>query len=291
MNERIKKSVTPSGVAFSVRNLKGKDQRILSSQDSDDNAGRFNEMLCGALQSLGSKGKHELNTNDVERLLTNDRKFMLVVLRQHTLNYQKEFEFVYEWPLRASSKDREKKEYSINFTHENFPVKPYAWVRNKIEELRTKQESEKETVLTYDGHIVDFPQLYDSYEEMLATNKLFKGKLPVSGSEFEFELLDGIIESAWAKVERKSYHANTPIIMRRTKQAFIKGTAERKSVNVSFDTDEADLMDVEHVRTCIREVEGMVDTMLAIQHPEDASREARVDLVALPAFFFPSLAM
>ncbi len=278
--ERIKKSVTPSGVEFSVRNLIGKDQNLLSRAQDESDSNSLNELLQGALRGLGEKGETQITMKDVEALLSNDRKFILVTIREHTLRYQKLFKFNFEWPLRKGSKEKEVVPYEVKFTPENFPVTPYLWVREEIERLKAENKDYKA-----DGHVDLFPVLFTSYQQMLTEKRIVKGKFPDTDQAYQWHLLDGEAEKRYAKVEMV---INNTLDMRKVQLPFGDGATKDKLM--MYDTERADIMELEHLRMEVRSVEGTVDTFLTIQHPDNI-RSQRVDLVSLPVFFFPSQAI
>lgn len=299
---RTHESVTPSGVAFTVRNLTGFDQNTLSKK-SDNPSKQFNKMLADCMEQLGTLNGDSIKVEDVENLLSNDRKFILVVLRQFSLKYQKEFSFKYEWPVTGSGskKDKEVQECSFNFTHENFPVIPYVWMRDAIEVIRRDnqvliEKGEEDNVKEIpDGHTVKFPILFASYDQMLAANSIHKGKFPESGMDYEFALLDGKVENKWAPTlsKEENIRINMMIEMHQPKVMYKAKKDGDKDIKTTFDpgSKSADLIDCEHIRKHIKEVEGTIDTSIVIQHEKDPGKSKRVDLITLVDFFFPSQAL
>lgn len=282
--ERIKKSVTPSGVEFSVRNLIGRDQNLLTRAQDDGDTSAFNKMLKDCLRSLGEKDVTKITDKDVTNMLSNDRKFILVTVREHTLGYQPIFKFNYEFPLRKGSKEKEVVPFEVKFTPENFPVKPYYWVAEKIAELQ-KENPE----YLADGHTNQFPIMYSNYSDMLSERRLITGTFP-DGKAYQWTLLDGEMEKKYAKVDMV---INTMLEMRGIKLPFVSGTDDSgkpKTILMMYDTDTADIIELEQLRTEIREKEGTIDTFLTIQNPDNI-RSQRVDLISLPVFFFPSQAI
>ena len=294
MADRVKKSVTPSGCPFSVRALKGKDQELISkiNPDGSGDTSGFNKMLAGALLTLGKwSGSGEITPKKVGNFLSNDRKFMLVVMRQHTLNYQKEFQFNYEWPLEKGGKEKEVQEYSVNFTHKNFPVEPYYWVKEAIE----KEKKDNPNYEHPDGHIIPFPAVEPDYLSMIEKYTVVEGEFKLSKQKFKWELLDGNKERKYAGVPMSDLHINTPLIQRNPKVYWAEvgdtQTGGKKPAWINFDTSEADVLDLEQYRKDIKNKEGNIDTLLTIQHQTNSLRQVRVDLVTIPAFFFPSQAL
>lgn len=285
--ERTITRTNPSGVSFELRNLKGKDQKIMTKQGTDGTeSSRFNKMLAGALLKLGTLEGDQITEEVVKNCLSNDRKFMLVVLRQHSLNYEKEFKFAYEWPLQQGSKEKDLHNYSVNFDSKNFPVEPYQWMREKLAELKKDGD---ETV--YDGHNIAYPVLYKSYEEMLADHKYRTFSLPGTDVKCRFTLQTGGIEAEYSHIPQNKQDANTTFEMHDCKYWDPDKDNSTKGKWIDMSTDEMDMLFVEVIRKTIKEHEGKVDTMLAIQHPKNQARETRVDLVGLLAFFFPSQAL
>lgn len=280
---REKESVTPSGVPFIVRNLIGGDQRILSENEKGGNG--FNVMLAGALLKLGDVEGDKITPAFVERMLANDRRFALVTLRQHTLKYNPVFNFNYEWPLEQGSRDKDVQEYEVNFNQESFPCIPYYWVREEIEKIKEKNPD-------YDVIKDGFPKMFESYEQVIE-KRTITGTLPESEEEYEWYMLDGTTERNFQKVLTvDNITSNTQLEMRRVKVKWINDTKKNaKPVLVNFDIDSADMLDVEHIRKEIRGKEGLIDTWLTIRNQTNARKETRVDLVSLPAFFFPSQAL
>lgn len=281
----IKESVTPSGVKFSVRNLIGEDQDLLTKQMNKGDSGAFNEMLSNALQSLGNLEKNRITPKVASSMLSNDRKFILLTLRQHTLDYKEMFEFKYEFALRQGHNAKEVYDYEVKLTHENFPVKPYYWMREHLDKL-SREDGTGEFVRP-DGHIIPFPELYPSYDEMLAENKfVIVDALPKCGLKVRWELLDGLIERQFSEVMKNDMRVNLMIDMRKPKYSFMKDGKEQW---IMFDASKQHVIDLECLRSDIQDKEGNVDTSLTIQHPDDPARQQRVELIALPVFFFPSL--
>lgn len=285
MQEQIVEKVTPSGVPFSVRNLIGEDQDMLTKQiKSTGEATAFNQMMTNALRKLGTLEGDQIKPKTVSSMLSNDRAFVLLTMRQHTLAYKPTFDFKYEWPLQVGKREKEVVDYSVELNHENFPVIPYKWIREKIAQLK-KEDPE----FNPDGHLVPFPIVYENYDQMLTDNKNVEGTFPISKLKYKWEVLDGLTEANYSKSLREDIRINLMLEMRKPKYLF-QDTVKNKETWASFETKTAHIMDLEHLRDQIREIEGTVDTSLTIQHPTDLARRERVNLISLPVFFFPSLA-
>jgi hypothetical protein len=250
-------------------------------------------MLADCLKSIGDDTN--ITEQKVQRLLSNDRKYALVQLRQHTLKFQESFDFKYDWPLSSGAKEKESFEYSVKFTEEYFPSIPYKWVREKIKEMTEQEdqpvkgeidgvEVEFAPVKLGEGH---FPVMFKNYEEVLqhAERELY---LPESGERLTYNLLTVDAEKKWSGVDRETMSANTAILMRSPKLSY--SNDKGNEVKTIWDIRRADALDIEFVRRDIRDMEGMVDTYLTIEHQKDKSRSTRVDLITVADFFFPSQA-
>jgi hypothetical protein len=286
--ERIKESVLPSGIQFSVRNLIGEDQDNLTREQKKSSGtpqSVFNKMLAGAMRGLGNKSESEITPNMVAGMLSNDRKFALITLRQHTLEYQPTFDFKYEWPLQKGEKKKQAFDYSVSFDHENFPVIPYRWMREALEKL--KQENiENSDFKMPDGHIIPFPKLYDNYLDMKDLHKEQQRTLS-NGQLVKWDLLDGEMELANSSALNDDPRMNLIIEMRKPKYKFADG--EKSPVWAEFTTGKTDMKYLEEIRKEMLDFEGKIDTSLVIGHENNPRLQMRVDLCQLPAFFFPSL--
>lgn len=288
MAEELIERVTPSGVPFTVRNLVGSDQDTLTKKiKSEGESSGFNKMLHSALRKLGIQEGDQIKLNHINEMLSNDRIFILLTLRQHTLAYKKEFDFKYEWPLQVGKHEKQVEEYSVELNHENFPVVPYKWMRKKLAELKALNPEDPEP----DGHLIPFPVIYENYSDMLQANKVVEGTFQKCGMKYRWELLDGLTENNYAKIVRDNMRINLSLEMRKIKVLFIDtSNAGKKDTWVSFETGPSHILDLEQLRGEILDIEGSVDTAITIQHPDDRERKERINLIALPVFFFPSLA-
>lgn len=283
MSQRTLIDVLPSGVEFEVRNLRGSDQEDLTRAKTLRDGSGFATMLASALLRLGDNTN--VTVNDVDRMLSNDRKYALIALRQHTLRYQKFFNFSYEWPLRAGQTAKELEQHSVEFTEESFPKIPYLWVRERIALLKSEALEKQEL---YDGS--KYPVIYTNYGEMLAVHKEQNFTLQESGLTIRWSLLTGEQENKFGKIDPEVVHSNTMLTMREPK-IVLQNQVEKKETLTGWNHSAADLLDVEDFRTEIRNVEGSINSTITIQNKKDSSRTARVELLATTDFFFPSQAI
>lgn len=275
---RERSFILPSGVKMTVRELTGKDQGTITKEDTIGKTSSFNQMLADCTRSIGDNTN--VSRSDIEKMLSNDRKNALVELRQFSLRYKETFDFNYEWPLKNGMKETQ--ECSVIFDRETFKPTPYIWVRKAMEELSEDQIEELNNTKMY------YPELYTSYEEMLADN-LEREFFTDEGVRVLWNCCTGKQEEAFSEVEKKLRDVNLPIRMRNPKKMLV--SKDNSTVPIKWDFESESLYDVENFRKEMRSVEGYIDTVLTIQHETDNTRQQRVDLVSTIDFFFPSQAI
>lgn len=288
MAKRLFTGVLPSGVEIAVRNLTGGDQETLTASKNTRNGSGFNKMLAGAIERLGDLEGAAITERTIERMLSNDRKDALVMVRQHSLKFQEYFEFAYDWPIEGNRKQLQ--QFSVKFDDEDFARKPYFWVAEEMERLARQREAEGGTSEPLTGFAA-FPIMYESYNEMLEAQSTQRYKLPESEQMIEWSLLTGEVEKKYTKVAMDDRTSNTTLMMRSPKEILTTDTDEPQAVLTGWSPARADILDVEGFRREIRRVEGHIDTILTIKNQADESRTARVDLVGTVDFFFPSQAI
>ena len=204
------------------------------------------------------------------------------------MKFKKTFDFNHEWPLGKEDTEKDVTEHSVIFDNKSFPVIPYIWVREEIDSLKAKLIEKGDLV---EGQLYSpdkFPVIFDSYDEMLKNCEM-DFTLPESGTKIKWSVLSGEMQSKYANVDSSSVHINTPISMRNAKQLMnMPGTKE--PVLTKLETGRQEWLDLEAIREEIKRVEGSVNTLLSIKHPEK-NKETRIDLVTTVAFFVPSQAL
>ena len=190
---------------------------------------------------------------DVKNLLSEDRKLILWKARRFAID-EAVFKFGWDYISRDSQK---------NITHPleveldaDFEVKPYA----------------------------------DQWDEYTAINKNVELVLTRTGKRVRFTMLDGNGEQSGALTKKDERSSHTPLLMRNPVE-FMKTTGDEIPVKINL--DKLPLMDIEQLRTAIKNAEGKVPTELRFEHPEaeymsQAEKMVVLDLLGQLAFFFPS---
>lgn len=165
----------PSGVECEVKEMTGKEQRILTEQDGKKFGDKLNAVLLSVVVRIGSK--KVVSEDDIKKLLSEDRKCILWECRMFSVGEDK-FTFSYNYV------DGNNKEQTMNLDvdlEDREPVKPYKTQYSELDEI------EKDVFIT----------------------------LPRSGKKVRFTMLDGVGESIGALMNRKQLSSHTPIMMRR----------------------------------------------------------------------------
>lgn len=272
---RETRGVLPSGVGFTARAFIGADMELLSTSVADKGALAFNKLIEDCVISIGTD--RDITSSKIDNLLSNDRKYLLLFLRQFSLNFKEKFEFTHEWPVTEDGQQKDVTPHSVII--KSFYTKPYIWVQKEIEELKEKGEEFE----------YEFPEMYQSYKEVLDLNLEQKIILEATGAEFFWEILTGNQENLFANVGKKQRHINLPIQMRKPR-VLLKGKKGNKDQLTMYNTSKGDWMDLEQIRKEIRDKEGIIDTSLSIKHPT-LEKVAQIDLIGTLAFFVPSQAI
>lgn len=174
-NVATKVFTMPSGVECEVREMTGKEQRILTEQDGKKFSDKLNAVLLSVVVRIGSK--MTVSEADIKKLLSEDRKCILWECRMFSVGEDK-FTFEYNYVDRNGKEQTLKMDVDLSDREQ---TKPYKTQYTELDAI------EKEVMLT----------------------------LPRSGKKVRFTLLDGEGESMGASMNRKQLSSHTPILMRR----------------------------------------------------------------------------
>ena len=164
----------PSGVECEVREMTGKEQRLLTEQDGKKFAAKLNDVLRNIIVRVGNKT--HLTDEDITTLLSEDRKCILWNARMFSVGEDK-FTFEYKY----IDKDRKEQVLPLEVDlNDEQPDKPYK-----------KQWSSLETI----------------EKKVLIT-------LPRCGKKVQFTMLDGLGEGVGASTKKSELSSHTPIYMR-----------------------------------------------------------------------------
>lgn len=285
--------VSPSGVEVDTLGLEGKHQALITVQDDKKRADGLKQILIDCISRIGDKTI--LSANDIDRLLSFDRKFFLWKIRELSNEDNDLFVFDYEFPVK--NKRKLKQRFSIDFNEESFPIKPAKWVEERMYEeyaetigvdvFELKEDDKKQALKG------EFPIMYQSYEEMMESNYKQEITLPECGVEISYTLSTGVEENKFAKQKDYQVNSHTQLLMRKPvyDNKELAKTKGKDEVIQAVPLDKLSNIDIEHFRKHLMSTEGAVDSMVVVQSDEDASLINQVDLLQTPAFFFASLAL
>lgn len=285
-----KSFVLPSGVSITMKSLMGEHQTLITNADEKKRKSAIDEMLLDCTVSLGYNSN--LTIKDIEKMLSSDRAYALFQLRQFSNETSDQFVFDYEFPVDKNGNKR-KQRYIVEFNKRDFPAKPYYWVyRNMVQEWKKLKDIKND--LTEDDEAdmlesMDFPILYNSYEEMLSEHFNQELILPNSEVKVYWTLLDGEKEKKYAELKKeKDINSHDQIILRNPKYKEDDHSEGQPMLNVPL--NKLTQIDIEALRGDIISKEANIDTSIVVQYRDNVNVQASLNLITVPSFFFPSLA-
>lgn len=259
-----------SGISCEAKELTGKEQRLLTEQkERKDNTDNILEMLESVIIRVGSNT--QINKDFVKNMLSGDRKKVLTAVRKFSMREtEQEEKFVFNYKYTDKDKNKATHELEVDLTND-FPEKEYKLVGE-------------------DGKAGEIM----SFEEYDQVPKEYSTVLPRTKKLVRLKYLTGHGESVGASIKKNDRSSHTSIIMRSPKEVTTAQNGEDLLLVLNLDT--LPMVDVEHLRKLIKDVEGDIDTVVEFEHPEAESKlpnekMVRVNLLEQTAFFFPSEAI
>lgn len=251
MSRRQKEIKLLSGIPCVIQEMTGEAEYFLTNTKNTAKNRGLDLLLADCIVSLGDR--KGISEKDAQRMLAFDRKKALVEIRQLSNDYDPSFKFSFEWPMEGGLK--QKFDYDVEFTEENFKSRPYKSQWNSMEEIEKN---------------VDFT-------------------LPGSGIEMRWTMLDGEKEGKISDIAEEHRSSHT-LIQLRNPRVVTKENGKEVHDNIQLNLKQLSWADLNALRKNILETEGDMDTFLVIEHPK-TKKTTRVDLISVPAFFFPSLGL
>lgn len=256
----------PSGVECEVTELTGKQQKILTEQNSKTHNEKLAEMLASVIVRLGTSFKPDAKFVQ-EEMLACDVKFALTEVRQFSLDFEATFGFTHTY------KDAE-------------GVKQTAEIEEDVPEGRFPFTPVKKLV---GDDLVDA-----DYSEYAEIEKDITITLPRSQKVVRFTMLDGKGTSIGSKTRKTDRSSHTTLAMRRP--VYFEESSKGNQVPIQLNLDTLALKDIEFLRSSIKKYEGQVDTEIMVERPDSETRspnnrEMVVDVLSVTSFFYPSEAI
>lgn len=254
-----------SGIEYEVTELNAKHQRLIS-EDGGLTASHFDEVLSEVIVRVGSVTIANMSADArfafIKKLPSDDRRKALFEARQVTNDFEKDFYFRFQY---------ESVQKHIKGA--------------KLEEVIKVDVSNVILERPYLHSVAEIDQFVFDHE----------GTFPRSGEQYKFSLSNGFSEEM--KLGKVSSH--TPILLRQPKLKKTvnkQGEPLKEPVWLVMNSDALDKLstkDIEHLRKQIHETEALFDSSISFAHPEAEylpmnERRVRMDLLSVPAFYFPS---
>lgn len=252
---RITKDITLlSGISCTIQEMTGESEFFLTNEKYKAKGKGLIALMLDCITRIGDRTT--VSEKDIRRMLSGDRKKALIEIRQLSNDYDPEFKFKYEFGNTGGL--REKFEYNVTFDEKSFPDKPYAHQYNNLAEI----------------------------------NREIEFTLPRSGKVVTWKMLDVETESDHDALYDVEGRSSLTMLELRDPIYFIDdvdGTNQKVKRPVKLDLRKQSWKDLDALRKNILDTEGNVDTLLTIAHMTNKEKEARIDLLSVAAFFFPSL--
>lgn len=274
MNDLTHVDKLVSGVEFEVKELIGKHQRLLTSQDkgnsSSKHAERLNDILASVVVRVGTETN--IDKDFIKSLLACDKKKILTVVRQFTMEWEESFGLAYPY----TDSEGKKQVYDCDITLEEGGKFPETKIHTAIQDPETLK-------MSYE--VLNVSE-YDKIEKEVTF------VLPRSKKKVRFTMLDGKGEEIASTTSKSNRSSHTVIEMRRP-VTFFKKDAKATETPMKLTLDSLAYKDIEFLRTVIKNCEGRVDTEIRFEHPDADNKsgddkDVVLDVVGTVAFFFPS---
>lgn len=251
----------PSGIECEIVELATSHQEDLTSNSrNESHIEKLEKVIKDITLRVGSV--QNPSKEFVSDMLACDKKKILVEARNFSMDFDP-FVFVYEYTDKNNNKKEFKLELPID--ENSFPATP------------VKRLVGDEWV---DAN-------YTEYSEVI---KDVFTKLPRTGTDVRFTMLDGKGERIAATYTKNTINSSTPVIIRRPVKFQI--AKDSKSIPIKLEVSKLPMKDTEHLRSLIKQVEGEVDTVISFDRPEDDATgntaSVQIDIIQTTAFFFPS---
>lgn len=285
--------VLPSGIECELLSLQGKQQHDLTINDEAKRKDAIDNMLLECTARIGSNTS--VSMADIMNLFSEDRKFMLFELQQLSNSYDPNFIFAYEFPTEGGKKL--KQIYEVVFDKEDFPRVPYKWVLEAMitqykekNSIAADETLDKETIdkIIFDAE--EFPILFNNYSEIITKYKTNKTVVKESGVTMVWNILDGNAEKENMKMDTTKISSHTFFQNRNCKYLDPESLIAGKEIPMLIPYDKVSSNDLEQLRSAILDFEASIETSVVVKYKNDNSKQANVNLITTPAFFFPSLA-
>lgn len=274
--------VLPSGVPCTCTELYGEHYDILTSKKYKGS--NELEFILSLVVSVGSKvlkknaEHHAENKKFIQSLRAIDKEHILATVRQASMDYEKEFEFIYKWQDSNAVKHEEALKVTLNDSDSQVTENHI----QKLIEIYGPEDEQFYRDLNKDGTFCTTPCI-NRASEYSDLSKSYEVVLPKTGKTVRVEYLTGRGELFISNLKKDSLSVNSVISAR-----FPKYQDGDKWVNLRL--SDLPMKDLSILRAEIKKHEGSVDMELTFDNPDSDSEERTItkNLLREPSFFFPS---
>lgn len=282
----------PSSLTAEVRELVGKDQRLLTEAPrKGETKDRFVRLVSRITARIGDVIVDSLTPQEQEELFAKlplaDRKKLLVTARDVTYPEDTTFSVTHRYTPIGGVK---KEDHVIQVPLEHgFPFSPQKdWEESKWESFLTKHNGSLK-ISQVQEFLKNLPDLHvDTVAELISKNTVVIPGV-YRGAAMRFTILNGDSTVRVSAMKDEDHSAHTPLLMRNLER-YDDGKWVRMR---SADLDNTPIPVLEIVRAVIHGVEGRVDTEVEFEHPDAEylpphQQTVVKDMLGEPNFFFPS---
>lgn len=257
-----------SGPTASLRKLVGKHQRLLTEGDKVNTGEGINEVIADILEGVSGMSRSDITPKFAATILDPDRRKILLEARQFSVRDNHKIDFEFKWEGESE-----------RFAYNGVPIDPAGFKEHPL--MRPTEATRHLPLHQWEWE----PVRYESYAEVLAEGQHMQGTLADLGKVVRWWRLNGVMEATALKIPKKQRSVHTIIKQRRPNEVQQAGNGDDLLLGVNLDRLSYD--DINDLYKAMLLSEGDLDTSLTIYHPNNG-QSLEVDLLTLPAFFFPS---
>lgn len=246
-----------SGVDCEITKFKGKHQRYFTQEEYKKDGKGVNLAISDIIVKLGSK--NGVTEEEAEKMLSGDRKKIMIQARIFSLKRHKTFKFDYKYENEDGKMVTESMELDVD--------------ANDFETIPYKQQFSE----------------YDEIWELIKSRKWGNITLEDSKLEVFFLPIDGTAENKIHNTSKKTRSSHT-LINAHVPVYLHKKKSDKEGALINVNLDNLSMDDIEDLRVAIKAEEGFQETKAIFENPETMIDE-EVDVLGIAAFFFPSNAM
>lgn len=239
----------------------------------------YDNMLLDCTLKIGNKVRSEISDKHIVNMPAEDRRLAMLIIRQLSNDFDPVLRFSYEFPLDKQRK--EKFQFAVDFT---FGVLDFDGTL--LPTFEGQKITDEMRSLHYNFKARPYKQQVTDYSEFQYERDLI---LPRSGQTVRIGINTGGTDTHHSeqKIQLAQEVNSHDFIYKRMPKIVGKDAAGNEQL-LKLDCGKLTGFDLEFIRRNILEEEGSLDTLMVIENPR-TKKQVTVDLLQIPAFYFPSL--